>query len=85
MIPASRSCSSIRRTDRCGIGYETQLAEYNKAEDAHAAVFVVIDVGTGGKWLENLNKLRNDLAEGGKMVPDIIIVDGKRKPPASKM
>jgi hypothetical protein len=66
-------------------GYETQLAEYNRAEDAYAAIYVVIDVGTGGKWLENLTALRNRLAEGGKQVPDIIVIDGKLKPSASKM
>jgi hypothetical protein len=66
-------------------GFKTQLDEYNKAEGAYASFFVVIDVGTGGPWLDNLMKARNDAKQVSKKVPEVIVVDGKPKPSASKM
>jgi hypothetical protein len=66
-------------------GYQTQLEEYNKAEGAYHSFFVVIDLGNKGEWLERLNDDRNGALGAGKKAPEVIVIDGRMKPSASKI
>ena len=65
-------------------GFETQVEQYRKAESAQRAVFVVIDVGFGGKWHKRLIDAMNKARAAGKRVPEVVVIDGKAKPAASK-
>ncbi|MCY4467021.1 MAG: hypothetical protein OXE46_15930 [Chloroflexi bacterium] len=67
-------------------GFAVQLQEYQKAEHTEHSIFLVIDVGgcTKQRWAEFSN-VYSDAKSSGEPVPTLIRVDGKRKPPASKV
>lgn len=62
-------------------GYEKQLDAYGAAEKAVSATYLVLDVGRMGKKERQLIEARN--ARSGQ-TPEIVIVDAKPKPSASK-
>lgn len=65
-------------------GYEIQVQEYKRAESTSRAIYLVLDVGNTPAPIARLRKL--DAAEkDSKKKPELIIVDGKRKPSASKL
>lgn len=66
-------------------GFLDQIQEYSKAEKSSAAICVVVDVGTPGKWRQRLGKAANDARTAGRSVPEIIDVDGRIKKSASKI
>lgn len=59
-------------------GYEVQLPAYVKAERACGAIYLVIRVADNDKKLKELEKIK------GKSKPQLIIVDGRSLPSASK-
>ena len=61
-------------------GYTTQLLTYSVAEQTASAFYVVIDVGRMG----NKAAVLRDLEREAKSVGEIIFVDGRRRPTASK-
>lgn len=65
-------------------GYETQLEEYKKAENADEAILLIVDVGGMGKKLERIYEHRNKLLQEKIKPSDIYIVDGNLKKSASK-
>ncbi len=65
-------------------GYTTQVAEYEKAEKAGHAFFIVVDVGKGGYWREKLATAEGEAKKAKKQVPEVYEVDGQVKAPASK-
>ncbi|MER9485070.1 hypothetical protein NKI50_03615 [Mesorhizobium sp. M0563] len=67
------------------VGYTRQLHTYATAEEAAAAYYLVVDVGHMGEKLDNLFAERNILAMQGKPIRPIKLVDGTRKPSASKL
>lgn len=65
-------------------GYEKQLAIYDEAEEALESYFVVLDVGHLNEKAKRLRELHNStLALNGK-APKVIIIDGNRRPSASR-
>ena len=66
-------------------GYSNQLEAYMRGEEALKGYYLVIDVGGMGKKDEKLLELKNKASAGGRKVPEIIFVDGTRKPSASKL
>jgi hypothetical protein len=66
-------------------GYEKQLATYTDAEEATRAFYVVLDVGNLKNKDRQLLAVKNREAMGGKPTPEIIFVDGGRRPSASKL
>jgi hypothetical protein len=66
-------------------GFQTQLAEYQKAEETMYSVYLVIDVGGCSKerWKE-FNEAVSEARQSGERVPEVIIIDAKQKESASR-
>lgn len=66
-------------------GLEKQLPEYNKAEQSVYSVYMVIITTKKTASLDELIALRNDRKAAGTRLPEIVVIDGRPKPPASKV
>ncbi len=66
-------------------GYTRQLETYKTAEETLTAYYIVIDVGEMGNGLEQLMDAKNRASKNGERVSSIVIVDGIRRPSASKL
>ncbi len=66
-------------------GYTRQLATYKEAEETTRGFYVVLDVGGMGRKDERLLALKNREAQAGRPTAEIIIIDGRRRPSASKL
>lgn len=66
-------------------GYEKQLQTYKDAEQTTHGFYVVIDVGGMGRKDERLLARKNALAKGGRPTSEIVFIDAKRRPSASKL
>lgn len=67
-------------------GFEKQLAEYQKAEETMYSVYIIINVGgcSDDRWEEFHNTVR-DAKKSGNRVPEVIIVNGQKRPTASQI
>ncbi|MGY4295112.1 hypothetical protein ACVWXN_003207 [Bradyrhizobium sp. i1.4.4] len=65
-------------------GYEEQLETYKAAAQTEEALFLIIDVGKMGSKLTKIKKIRAERLAAGQRAADIVVVDAKRKPSASK-
>ena len=66
-------------------GFETQTRAYQTSEEAAAAYFLLIDVGSMGEKVKRLFDKRNELALAGETnLPTIELVDGTPKLSASR-
>jgi hypothetical protein len=66
-------------------GFEKQTRAYQTAEKAEYAVYLVIDVGGSPQRLKRLQRVATEAAGKGERVPDLIVVDGRLKPSASRV
>lgn len=66
-------------------GLTNQIEAYRDAEDAKAAFYVIIDVGAMGNKISRINIEKNKFNYMGKRPTDIIVIDGKVRPSASKL
>ena len=66
-------------------GYSKQLETYKDAEQTMRGHYVVIDVGKMGKKDETLLRLKNAQAKAGRPTSEIVLIDGRRRPSASKL
>ncbi|MEO0636988.1 MAG: hypothetical protein AAFY73_10100 [Pseudomonadota bacterium] len=66
-------------------GYSRQLKTYAAAEQTDRAHYVVIDVGGMGNKDQRLIAEKNEAASSGKRASEIHIIDGTRRPSASKL
>lgn len=66
-------------------GFQNQVEIYKKAEKAHKAYYLVIQVSDSDKSLQNLFNLKNKLTGDGLKTPEIVTVDGTPKKSASKV
>lgn len=65
-------------------GYTRQLQTYKAAEETTRGFYVVIDVGNMGRKDKQLIATKNAAAKSQK-TSDIIFIDGRRRPSASKL
>jgi hypothetical protein len=65
-------------------GYEDQLETYKVAAQTEEALFLIIDVGRMGTKLQKILKIRAEREALGDRTSEIMVVDAKRKPSASK-
>jgi hypothetical protein len=65
-------------------GYEEQLETYKAAAQTEEALFLIIDVGKMGTKLTKIQKIQAERQAAGDRAADIVVVDAKRKPSASK-
>ena len=76
--------TKLNTNNRLVHGFETQIEEYQKAEKTTHAVYTVIDVGGPANRIDKLKLIIEDSKKDGKRIPEIVFVDGKPKPSASK-
>jgi hypothetical protein len=65
-------------------GYTTQLPIYNQAERTHQSIYLVIRTGDSARSIDALRRLRNEGFSRGERAPEIIVVDGRLRPTASR-
>jgi hypothetical protein len=65
-------------------GYEDQLETYKAAAQTEEALFLIIDVGRMGAKLTKIKAIQAKRLAAGERAADIVVVDAKRKPSASK-
>lgn len=65
-------------------GYQKQLEFYKDASQTDYAVFVVMDYGDLGGKLATIQQLRREQIEADERASDIIVIDARKKPSASK-
>jgi hypothetical protein len=65
-------------------GISCQIVEYQTAERSTVAVYLVIDVGGSRRQLDRLKKHIQVQRAAGLCLPEVIFVDARRKPSASK-
>jgi hypothetical protein len=65
-------------------GFEKQLPEYEKSEATDESVYLVIRVTQGDSAIKNVLALRDKKTKEGKKVPDIFVIDARKKASASK-
>jgi len=66
-------------------GYEKQLPIYNRAERTPHSIFLIIITTDSTKSLDELIKFRQSEVSSGKKAPEIVVVDGRIRPSASKV
>lgn len=65
-------------------GYEVQLEEYGKAEQTSSLIYVLIDLGNPGK-VKKVQEYHDQRYNSGENPPDLIVIDGREKPSASRL
>ena len=75
----------LSKNSRLVQGYTRQLEAYKTAEQTMKAFYLVIDVGGMGEKYQKLQSLKNEEASNNHEVSPIILVDGIRKVPASRL
>ncbi len=66
-------------------GFRKQITAYSAAEDAIASYYVVINVGHLGRKDQMLTRLKDEWKKTDKLRPELRFIDGKLRPPASKL
>lgn len=65
-------------------GYTNQLETYSAAESPVCAFYLVMDVGMLGRRAERLMQIKNSKPEGRQLTSEIVFVDARRRPSASR-
>jgi len=69
-------------------GFKTQVEIYKNAENTDKAIYLVINNGEGERNLERLDEAvaeaKEEARKTGKRIPEVVIVDARPKPSASK-
>lgn len=66
-------------------GYSQQLPTYDKAEQTLHSIYLIIQTAGSSAIVEELIKFREQTRNEGRRAPDIIVVDGRIYPSASKL
>lgn len=65
-------------------GFTTQLPLYNKAEKAKHSFLLAVRVDDNLHRINEVQRVRQEWLETGKRAPELIIIDGRQRPSASK-
>jgi hypothetical protein len=65
-------------------GYKSQLKVYEEAEKSFESIFLILDVGDMGTKLKSILQEKNARAAQSERTPEIMVVDAKQKPSASR-
>lgn len=65
-------------------GYEKQLPTYEKSEKTDRSAYVIIRVAKSQSSIKRVNRLHDAAVQSGEKVPKVFVIDGRRKPSASK-
>lgn len=64
-------------------GYEHQIEEYGKAENTSNLIYMLIDLGNPNR-IKRVMELHDKRYNDGENIPELVIIDSKRKQSASK-
>ncbi len=65
-------------------GYRKQLPTYEQSEKTKRSAYIVIRVSGSQVRINKLQKLRDKAVSNGRKVPELVFIDGRLKPSASK-
>jgi hypothetical protein len=65
-------------------GFDIQLPAYEKSEATQESIYLIIRVTEGDSAIKDVLALREKRIEEGKKVPDVVVIDGRKAPSASK-
>jgi hypothetical protein len=65
-------------------GFEMQLDAYQKSEATEESMYLILRVADGQIGIEDVLALRKRKLKEGLKVPDIVVIDARKRPPASK-
>lgn len=65
-------------------GFETQLPAYEKSEATHESIYLIVRVSEGDSGVKSVLALREKLLQEHKRVPDVFVVDARKRRSASK-
>jgi hypothetical protein len=65
-------------------GFETQLPAYARSEDTEDSLYLIMRVSGSEAAIRDVLELRDKQAAAGKKVPEIVVIDARTRPPASK-
>jgi hypothetical protein len=66
-------------------GYTKQIEAYQASQNASKAYYIVIDLGDLGRRRERLIAVRNEAANAGRRLAELVVVDGSQRPSASQL
>jgi hypothetical protein len=65
-------------------GFETQLPAYEKSEATDESIYLIMRVAQGDSGIQSVLALRERQVKAGKKVPQVIVIDARKAPSASK-
>jgi hypothetical protein len=65
-------------------GFETQLPAYEKGEKTEESIYLILRVGESDSSIKDVLALRDKGVREKRRVPEVFVVDARRKPSASK-
>ena len=65
-------------------GFDVQLDAYQKSEQTEESLYLILRVADGQTGIDDVLALRKRKLKEGFKVPDIIVIDARKRPPASK-
>jgi len=65
-------------------GFDVQLDAYQKSEATEESLYLILRVADGQTGIEDVMAVRERKLKEGLRVPDIVVIDARQRPPASK-
>ncbi|HXM96921.1 MAG TPA: hypothetical protein VN982_00445 [Candidatus Dormibacteraeota bacterium] len=66
-------------------GFDTQLSAYQKAEATEQSLYLILRVSEGKRGIKDVLALREEKLKKKLRVPDVVVIDARKKPSASKL
>jgi len=76
----------VKKSDNPSLlrGFEVQLPAYEKSEATQESIYLIIRVTEGESAIKDVLALREKRVQEGKKVPEVMVIDARKKPSASK-
>jgi hypothetical protein len=76
----------VKRSDNPNLlhGFETQLPAYEKSEATQESIYLIMRVTEGDAGIKNVLALREKQTEQAKRAPEVVVIDARKTPSASK-
>jgi hypothetical protein len=76
----------VKRSDNPHLthGFETQLPTYEKSESTEESVYLIMRVADGDSGINNVLNLRQERIKEGRKVPEVVVIDARKRRSASK-
>jgi hypothetical protein len=65
-------------------GFEKQLPEYEKSEGAEESIYLILRVAESDSFIRSVLAVREKRIAAGKKVPNVFVIDARKKVSASK-